>query len=226
MTEGPGDFVDIRWSEAGGGQATAAYERGNGGVNSITLKCVCHACNTKWMSRLQIAAQPMLHTLAVDGDWPSLSDDDRLAVTRWSVMTSMVYDAADGSSSTITQATRSAFCANREPPPNWVVWVGRRADRSTGRWAAHVSYNEAAGLPMHSQATAFGLARATIMTFCSNFPLTFHPDWMAERQSLRSIWPQASALLNEPPPQWRAERSQQALYDFTEFLREPGPKRC
>ena len=223
LAEGDGDFVDIGWSEESGGEAAAICGRGNGGVNSIKLKCVCKVCNTKWMSGLQNAAKPVLRLLAVDGDWPSLTEDDRRRMARWAVMASMVYDAADQASTTITQASRSAFCENGEPPSNWVVWIGRRQDSSRDRWAGHVSYQEASGLPKHSQATAFGLAKATVMTFSSNFAPTFHPDWMAERLSLRAIWPQASPWFNEAPCRWRTERREQAFYDFTKSLRLSGP---
>lgn len=46
---------------------------------------VCETCNNEWMSRLQVAARPMVTELAT-ATWRTFSPEDQAVLTRWVVM--------------------------------------------------------------------------------------------------------------------------------------------
>ena len=110
-------------------------DKRSGDPRAQTLRVVCEACNNKWMSLLQSKSKPVLTTL-INGDWPALGPDERTILAAWCTMFTMVVEHADPRTLTSTFAERAELRAERHPPPNWTVWIGRSlpGDIWNGAW--------------------------------------------------------------------------------------------
>jgi len=100
------------------------HMRRNGSRLTRQMRRVCRDCNAGWMSRLQMAAQPIVEPL-VRGESIWLSPEDRAVAAAWVTMTVMVGEYTDPESVGGTAAERQWLMTNGAPPASWRIWIAR-----------------------------------------------------------------------------------------------------
>ena len=163
--------------------------------------------------------------LAVQGDWPPLSDANRLQLARWITMTMMVQEYGHQESAAVSKGELASFYSRHEPLPNWLMWIGRRRYGDRERFAFHGGHRERPDTPFHTQVTVLGVGHLVVACFSSDRRPPFDALWIAQRLRLRALWPQADPLLDLAPPGWMLRRGDMACVQFTELMRSRGPKR-
>ncbi len=185
-----------------------------GGPLSKRLKVVCRCCNNGWMSRLQKAAIPILKPL-LNGEWSTLNESECLAISRWAVMFTMVYDTADTSTRSITQAERTFFMQSKTPPGNWLVLVGRLQDdrRHGTAWKRSFrtfSAGEEVEANFDAHSTTIGAGRFLLHVYgtsCSETSL--QAESFSKLFPLGTAWPYVSPV----------EEPERAIDPINEFAR-------
>ena len=110
-----------------GTNAVSRYDSGplaqKGDHRSRTLRVVCIACNSGWMSTPQKKAQQILVRLLESGCPRVLQREAQSVIASWATMFTMVYEFADKPTIAISQAQREFFKAHQTTPVNWMIWV-------------------------------------------------------------------------------------------------------
>jgi hypothetical protein len=92
-----------------------------------TVKDFCIQCNTGWMSRLEVAAAPILGPL-IQGESRSLTALDQEMVAIWAIKTVLTAGPTNlGGEPFASEETYRWFGANQIPLPGSLVWIGRYA---------------------------------------------------------------------------------------------------
>ncbi len=99
-----------------------------GDPHSRRIRCVCRACNTGWMSRLQEAAKPFLVPLLL-GHATSLHRRAQKVIATWVAMKVMVDEHVRRAMIAIPYAEREYLRTKLIVPPHWRIWLGRHARR-------------------------------------------------------------------------------------------------
>jgi hypothetical protein len=93
-----------------------------GHTTSRRLRVVCNRCNNRWMSQLQNAAKPLLLEL-FEQRCSISSNDERLIVSNWITMFTMVSEFLSPDNVGISETDRQTFYRTLEPLPNWSIWL-------------------------------------------------------------------------------------------------------
>ncbi len=183
-----------------------------GDLRAQTLKIVCTACNTRWMKAVNEAAEPHLVRLA-EGEWWALTPTEKTQVAAWATMFSMTYEFADRFTLASTQAERDYLRENREPPPNWTIWIGSYGE---GDWthqcnhhAARAELNPSATViseepdvrispNMNCQITVFTFGHLLIVTFSHRIRSPVRADAFGAVFGLQTIWPTGFGAVGKP----------------------------
>jgi hypothetical protein len=120
----------VRAFQTSGGEGTEHTRAGR--PFDQTVKDFCVGCNTGWMSRLEVAAAPILSPLI--GDEPrSLSALDQMTLATWATKTVLTAGPTNlGDKPFASEATYRWFGENQAPLPGGLVWVGRY--EGEGQW--------------------------------------------------------------------------------------------
>jgi hypothetical protein len=97
-----------------------------------TVKDFCVDCNTGWMSRLEVAAAPILTPLVKD-EPSSLSALDQETLAIWATKTVLTAGPTNlGAQPFASESLYRWFGTNQAPLPGSLVWVGRY--EGEGQW--------------------------------------------------------------------------------------------
>lgn len=166
----------------------------------MSLKIVCKACNSGWMSRTQNDAKPFLIPL-IQGRKTVLGEKGQKAIAAWCAMATMTgeYSVRDENAVAVSQAERNWIRDQGSPPENWKIWIGYYPSRKGG-WNHYVVpvlgsedgakiTDEGFALP-NSQTTTFAIGNLFVHVFSS----TGDPDMVAKWE-----WPLGTRIaLNLP----------------------------
>jgi hypothetical protein len=199
---------NFHWTSHFGRPPAPAKLHRAGDAHSQRLQVVCGRCNSGWMSQLQTDARPILAPLVMD-NWTALSTDESLILARWATMTTMVIEYADPTTAMIPQRHRDLFMIDREPIPDWHIWIGRHDPG-----ADHPAFFN------HFGALLFSIDRATGLTTEYNFQTTTftvgrvlfhtatitpeHPLFRVNHHSfgsgyhLLNLWPRTDVISSAP----------------------------
>jgi len=91
----------------------------------LTVNCVCNACNTGWMSRLEDKAKPLLQSMAV-GNGRDLYATGQRTVAAWTVLKAMMFNGKDRDDPIPAIHHRDLYASRDDPRPprDTQVWVG------------------------------------------------------------------------------------------------------
>jgi hypothetical protein len=104
-----------------------------------TVKMVCAACNSGWLSGLESAARPVLTPL-IRGEARRLPDDDQALIAAWTCKTALVslLNSADEAQPGVPPGEYTELYEQRnrmEPPPFSQYWIGSYAgERGASIW--------------------------------------------------------------------------------------------
>ena len=176
----------------------------NGDLASRKLRVACEKCNNGWMSRLQMAAKPLLVPF-IAGGWPPLSMEEARIIAAWATMFSMVFEWADPTTAVIPQQQRTKFSDQsddmRAPPSSdWSVYIGHQRLFCTD--VAHTGVLGAgttAPLSVTRIAiTTLGIGSLVLHTVMMRAPGLEVPPLYGKDLHLRLLWPYAGASSRPP----------------------------
>lgn len=189
----PEKFIDA-WTPSA---MQSSSESRQGGLYDQVVWNVCEACNNGWMSRLQVAAQPMVSELAT-ATWRIFTAEDLDVMHRWVAMVAINLQCharqlfATGHQRTqLMQGTR---------PDGWQVFAGTMIDGRSGGRHFNRSMLTAIGLGEHESVPLvccyFVVERAVFLAFSSLGDRTLEGALMSAGASgrpmpLRSLQPDA-----------------------------------
>lgn len=174
----------------------------------VTLKRVCRACNSGWMSRIQTAAAKLMVPM-IAGEWASLDERAQLTLAQWATMFCMVHEFKDPETVTVPQEQRTAFGDGQKPPGLFRVWVGRYAPGGSnhgGTYHRPISANGSSAF----QSTVIALDNLLfyvisadqdrVLTLPSRVTHKFTnlPEPSFAKGAIRQIWPHVSSIVEEP----------------------------
>jgi hypothetical protein len=95
----------------------------DGHLGARTLFMVCRTCNTGWMKKLQDQSIPILKPL-IRGEWSDFTREHQIIISNWMAMTATVV-AMSYPTKGVSDEDRRYIAAQRRPPRNWGIWIGR-----------------------------------------------------------------------------------------------------
>lgn len=186
-------------------------QKREGDVHSRRVRCVCAACNSGWMSRLQEAAKPFLVPM-LTGKRVSLHRRGQRVLSAWMAMMVTVSEHMNREQVTIPPIDRTWLMEKSEAPHHWRIWIGIH------RVQQHPLYSHNS-LEMAKKSERFVRGPATApntqtSTICVGEYLVFHtmssiPAWDLIRQwplpaqiaaQLDQIWPTRTGIVTWPRP--------------------------
>lgn len=201
---------------------------------SSTVKVVCAACNSGWLSQIQERAKPYLIPL-IRGEAAVLGPDAQRAVAAWCAMATMTgeYIDRDPTAIAVSQADRDHLMAHQEAPPGWRVWIARYVPhRWPGRWlhftvpileGSDVSGDPDNRLrPVNTQSTTFVIGELTVHSLSSasqpivdrwQWPPDSRLNWLAPR-----ISPLRESMLAWPPDSLRDDEADLMANGFSRMI--------
>ncbi len=178
-----------------------------GSFRAQQIKGVCKLCNNGWMKANHERAAPHLVRLAVS-DWWELDDAEKIAVSAYFTLVSMMWQLADRSLMAATQDERKALMDNAEPPSNWRVFV---AEHRGGMWDEKIMYTgfssttamdtEHPAQPnSHCLVSTFGkVAFSTLsMPHANHHSLLALTDFYVTKLNFQAIWPLGGHAIRRP----------------------------
>lgn len=224
----------------GGGQWTTLHP--GGGMFrqkdlDITVKQVCHACNSRWMSQLEDEAIPVLTPLIAPKRAPiDLAHASQVTLARWAFKTALMADFLTVGPRLFAPSVYSDFFLNRLPPDRCFIWI-----------AGHVAVAPRPRIMLLPQHGEFGLrwrlsglpfdrkvdvAVVTICILTVVFQVLIHDGDVfpsgafGHVEGIRLIWPANDATILWPPDMKLL--SERALFAFASRYHRPmdGPIRA
>ncbi len=159
------------------------------------VRNVCAPCNNGWMSRLQIAAKPLIESLA-NGEWPDFTAEESATLARWSTMVSINFECR-GRILKAMETQRKALM-NGDMPAGWRIAIGRMTDDTSAGSSFYRTVNTTLGFGNDGfvpiQSTYWVIERAAFHTLSSLGDRTLdgallHAGLSGARFSTRNIWP-------------------------------------
>ncbi|MCA1699791.1 MAG: hypothetical protein LC790_13155 [Actinobacteria bacterium] len=158
----------------------------------------CRRCNNGWMSQLEMAAKPLMTPL-IGGFRAWLDPAAQHALAVWAIKTTMmsayVYPRAHNA---IAREDYTWLYENRTPPPDYQVWIGKRANEGD-EWPAffrHCAMTATLGgqeLPPpgdpNAHRTTVGVGHLFLHVFGHHIANGPSPDLTGYESALARIWP-------------------------------------
>jgi hypothetical protein len=122
----PGSHKRIRFTSSPGRSARTIEETKErpGSTKSVKLRVVCETCNNGWMSTIDNEAKSVLSFLIL-GQPAIVTLNSAKLIARWACMKMMVAEHSQPLDVCTPQYERDHLRNNREPPPNWKIWIAR-----------------------------------------------------------------------------------------------------
>lgn len=185
-----------------------------------TLRVLCQPCNNEKLGRLQERAKPVLTPL-IQGVWMPKGRADLNTIAAWSVMTTMVLEAADPPTISIPKRHREHFRDTHEPPRGTLVFMAPTSserDASFNHRALVVGPKD--GPQYRAQCTTLQVGKLVlqIITSSNEQPIVDQIEH-AEEFGLLPIWP-ASLEVGQIQVRMRDRSAVEELF-MTAFA--PGP---
>jgi hypothetical protein len=206
--------VNVRASFAVDASAPTALleqrRRKQGDVHTLQVRVVCREhCNGGWMSRLEMAAAPILIPL-IKGDALYLGPHEQKVLASWITKTSMMFEFADHKRISSSQGHRRFLMQSGEPPVGWKIWIANyRGEEWRSKAFRSSTALTTAGIDvrvvdkkkqpaMNTQSITFGVGKLLAQVISTTVPsVIFDVDPKFEPYTPQ-IWPFKSAL-NWPP---------------------------
>lgn len=99
-------------------------QKRTGDPHARRIRCVCRACNTGWMSRLQEESKAILEPI-LTGKATHLYKRQQTLIAAWIAMTVMVAEFIDRDSVAVDQEDRVRLKRRKRPPSHWRIWIAR-----------------------------------------------------------------------------------------------------
>ena len=97
----------------------------------FTVRTICRACNSGWMSDIETANRPILGAM-IDDKSCALFEGERTAIAVWALKTAMMMDSVPRADVPLfyTQQERHSLRASAEIPSSTLIWMGRYFGRN------------------------------------------------------------------------------------------------
>ncbi len=170
-------------------------------------RSVCASCNNGWMSRLEVAVDPIINKLATGTDFNQLSPEEVETLARWSGKTAIVLGYLTPFPAIVPEFIRSTFLPGSPTIPHMCLFYAYiKADKTLEGGYLQLGY--AAEIPVIGTTAPSGL-RFTLCVYNHLFTVDFPPMLAGLRYDLRNsvsakVWPSCvpagTAELNLTPP--------------------------
>lgn len=104
-------------------------------LGSMTVKRVCRACNTGWMSELEERVKPVLGPM-VEGKVRTLNLDERAVLATWVAKTALAFDLTRADP-VVPDECRHWVRDHQTPPPGTIVLLARYGGRRFPLYGSH-----------------------------------------------------------------------------------------
>lgn len=197
-TQVTGEFL----SRPGLGNRPIVRNIHQGHAGSRKIKTVCQICNNGWMSQIEEAAKDAAVPLILDRE-SKLTSDQQRELARWFTLMTMMVEFTDPATAALTGKDRTFFKINRDPPPNFKMWIGRYIGKHPEQhWCRHIGMNmsltpEPSDDPYkcNTQVTTIVLGALCIHTYSS----TVDPDFPGYVGApIEQIWPLREQIIQWP----------------------------
>ncbi|TCU34144.1 hypothetical protein [Rhizobium azibense] len=169
------------------------FDERQGYVFNKRLRVVCRGCNSGWMSSAESACKPML-TALINATPFGLDAPEQRRLALWSAIKTGVFERDDVSYASMTAAEYRHIAAQREPPPNWRIFLARYQGEG---WRTRMFHR---GMKVHAiggtaptsfntQKTIIGMMNAVVLTVSSTAD---NAPTVVEKMSplnMMQIWP-------------------------------------
>ena len=173
--------------------------------NAMTVKAVCRACNSGWMSELENQAKPAI-TAMVRGDPRRLGVRDTAAVARWAIKTAIVGHLT-GAEVADLASVAAVIKDSPGPPAGTWVWGG---PVESDDWALRIETPTALIAEAGEELTiadacntlmaTLGLGRLLLHVLVITRPSLRYPDLHEAFPSMVKLWPPTEASITVWPP--------------------------
>jgi hypothetical protein len=134
------DFAEVRIATPGTHDPPEVRIKAGDPLNS-TVRVVCAACNSGWLSQIQERAKPFLIPL-FEGKATILDVETQAAISTWISMATMTseYISRKVKRVGVAQTERDRFMREQVPHPDWRIWIGNYAGTGWNRQWAHAAF--------------------------------------------------------------------------------------
>jgi hypothetical protein len=109
------------------GRTESSVTHRSGDQRSRKVRFVCSKCNTQWMSRLQIAAKPIVVPL-LSGSASTLDREAQTSLSGWIAMAIIASEHLDTATVVTTRDECRWLRTKLTAPPQWRIWIGNYHD--------------------------------------------------------------------------------------------------
>lgn len=195
--------------------------RKSGDPGSEKLRIACAGCNNKWMSNLQVQAQPLIKVI-LRGGWPELNENSAKILARWCIMTVMVYEFKDIRSIAIPFAERQNLKHDTPLGSEWTVWIGSCSEELPNRRAAHRAYwiSDGASIPDEPsvQVTTLHIGNMLAQVMYSLEDLSMYTESYSYRHKMLPLHPPVFGFNDGPPPAGESPLIEVYQHNLTEHF--------
>lgn len=174
------------------------------------LRDVCKACNTRWMSRIERAASPILEPMIFAQQPTSLGWDDQQRVAAWANLRAMILQHAAGQDGIPKRYYREAANTGGKPRQHSFIWLGSMDNMDHNQayfYSSTLDYVEnplLRGSESEAYVSTFAVGYLVVRVFLHS-PLLQRSGQLAEVRNermwsyLTPIWLPAPTIVRWPP---------------------------
>lgn len=203
---------------------------------SRRVKCVCEACNTRWMKDIQDAAKPIVVPM-IGGQRVPLRRPEQRTLAAWIAMSVMCSEFGKDQLQAISPADRETLYRHKVPPKrNWQIWLGRYQRKvSANEWdhrallilpAKKVSDGATPdGRTHNTQSTTYTVGELFIHVVSSDWAKCISNFRVVQDRHLVRLWPRNGSPVVWPPARILSdEEAARIAAGFFDGLRRAGTR--
>ena len=163
----------------------------------LKVRRVCRSCNEGWMSRAEVAIEPLLSDLIFNPSRPrilSIEDTSRLAL--WIAKTMLVFQFLNHEGATVPRESYEFVREHQLPPPGMRIWIAGLDDVDGTLYRHHRLRltGSVSGRQGHGYSATFGIRHFAFQVIAHNIgdEVSFTRN-DEERYSL-PIWPNSESV--------------------------------
>ena len=180
---------------------------GQGSTLTVKIKAQCQRCNSGWMSGLETEVKPFLGPM-IEGRTVTLTKVQQVSLAAWATLKAMVAEHHHERSKVALPPEYEHLMCHRQPPTNWLVWVG---SHNSVEWRAQYHHEGLTvplpGLPFKTvdgaairnlQSTTFGFGPVVFYAVSAVPEFQLNLETHLDRFGLQRIWPVDSETIAWP----------------------------
>jgi hypothetical protein len=193
--------IETHWRVTPGETREGSRRILHGHSTTRKLKTVCAPCNNGWMSRLEMAAKPILEPM-MRGEPVALAEAQQRILTQWLTLKMMVWEQTDPRARLFKRTETLAFARDRSLPEALRIWLFRTRiphfARVTRSFTALVEAGQVVGPEAANvQTVLFGAGQFVAFILHTRLPQV---EIAKHRQVFaRPLWPIWRPVLKWPP---------------------------